>query len=111
MNNLFIPSIRLTLDDNGHVTLIEWQYWKKVDNVWQEVTDTELRAVVEGAVIQLRSSRYGEDIVLHEIDVANYSSGSEVPPSQDFATTFVYFSYISRAGISYGFEFGDEIIF
>ncbi len=113
LNNLFIPSIRLTLDDNGHVTFIEWQYWKKVDNVWQEVTDSELTAVVDSGVIQLRSGveEGWDDLILHDIDVSHYSSGSGVPPSQGFATTFVYFNYTSRANITYGFEFGEEIIF
>lgn len=101
LNNVYMPVVKLTMDTNGKVTTIEWQWWKKQNNNWIQPTDNELLAELEDAGFSIGdsnwSNRVGGNINLTV-------TGSVTPPPQNFTLGSLRISTGDKTGFHYGFE-------
>ncbi len=104
-NVYYIPAVRLTRDGNGMVTLIEWEWWKKTDGTWEEVTTEELETVLGSLVdYQFVSGTQPGDV---HGRIPLTSSGSKVPETQSFTPTLFSIVYGDKAEYNYGFKWSD----
>jgi len=100
--DVYIPSLKLTKDGNNHVSLIEWQWWKRQssDGSWIMPADAELGMVLGGNGFALCSFNF--ECVNGAIGFT--STGSVVPPAQTFALFDVGILYWEKSGFHYGFD-------
>jgi hypothetical protein len=97
-----VPITKLTLDGNGKVTLIEWQWWKKSNNTWTQPTNAELAAVLDFAMFELEQASVNGTV---SGGIGLTASGSVVPASQSFTPNKLGITYTDKAG--YAYQFGD----
>lgn len=102
LNNIYMPVTKLTVDGNGKVTLIEWQWWKKSNGTWTQPTDAELAAVLDFAMFELEQASVNGTV---SGDIGLTASGSVVPASQSFNPNKLGVTYTDKAG--YAYQFGD----
>lgn len=104
MYDVYVPSLKLTMDNSNHVSLIEWQWWKRQssDGVWVQPTDAELAMVLDGNGYHLCSFNMGTECVNGTIGFT--TTGSVVPPAQSFALFDVMVMYWEKSGYHYGFD-------
>lgn len=100
LNDLMFPVAKLTLDNDGKVTRIDWKWLKKTTGVWSQATDAEVQMVVD---IMLFGFRDGSSQTLPDFAPAAITAvGSIVPPAQGFTPTRFYISWTDKAGYAYG---------
>jgi hypothetical protein len=102
LNNIYVPITKLTLDGNGKVTLLEWQWWQKSNNVWTQPSDDELATVLNFAHFEISAAGTDDEV---EGYIALTSSGSVAPSSQSFTPAKFGITYEDKAG--YLYQFGD----
>ncbi len=107
LSNVYIPEVRLTRDGDGMVTLIEWQWWKKSDGAWEELTDEEMEAVFEGINYGLYNNSSGWE----EEPGGNLPltpSGSVVPVTTSFIPNGLEMGYLTKANGRCGYRYADS---
>lgn len=103
LNNVYVPVVKLTMDTNGKVTTIEWQWWKKQNNSWMQPSNSELLTTLEDAGFEIGTTNWAlGDRVRGDINLT--TTGSVAPPSQNFTPGALRISYRDKAGYHYGFE-------
>jgi hypothetical protein len=102
LKNVYVPLVRVTTDGGGHVTLIEWQWWKWLNGTdWVQPTSTELAAVMDSSDnVNFNLMSRGCEIVAR----APYTStGSIVPPSDTCVPVIMEVSFFDKAGDGFRF--------
>ena len=102
LNNIYVPVTKLTLDSNGKVTLLEWQWWKKLNNNWTQPSNDELAAVLDFASFEIMAASTDDTV---EGSIGLTSTGSVAPLSQSFTPAKLGITYGDKAG--YAYQFGD----
>lgn len=102
LNNIYAPVIKLTVDSSGKVSLIEWQWWKKITANWVAATNMDLNNNMQAANFSIGQFNWAGDRVGG--DIALTSTGQVVPPSQNFTPGSLRVSFRDKAGYGYGFE-------
>jgi len=102
LNNIYVPITKLTLDGNGKVTLLEWQWWKKLNNNWTQPSNDELAAVLDFASFEIMAASTNDKV---EGTIGLTSTGSVTPLSQSFTPNKFGITYGDKAG--YAYQFGD----
>jgi hypothetical protein len=102
LNNIYVPITKLTLDGSGKVTLLEWQWWKKLNNTWTQPSNDELATVLDFANFEIMTTGTNDEV---EGSIGLTSSGSVTPLSQSFTPNRFGITYGDKAG--YAYQFGD----
>lgn len=102
LNNIYVPITKLTLDGNGKVTLLEWQWWKKLNNTWTQPSNDELATVLDFAQFEISAAGTNDNV---EGSIGLTSTGSVIPDSQSFTPAKLGITYVDKAG--YAYQFGD----
>jgi hypothetical protein len=102
LNNIYVPITKLTLDSNGKVTLLEWQWWKKLNNTWTQPSNDELATVLDFASFEIEAASSNDKV---EGSIGLTSSGSVTPLAQSFTPAKLGITYGDKAG--YAYQFGD----
>lgn len=104
-NNVYVPQIKLTTNGDGKVTLIEWKWWKRLnDGKWVEPNSNELAAVMD-RYDDLNMGLSGNDcnennLIVH---VPYTSTGSVAYLDYTCSPTIFSVTYVNKAGDDYRF--------
>jgi hypothetical protein len=102
LNNIYVPITKLTLDGSGKVTLLEWQWWKKMNDTWTQPSDEELATVLDFAHFEISAAGTDDEV---EGSIGLTSTGSVTPDPQSFTPAKLGITYVDKAG--YAYQFGD----
>ncbi len=103
---VLVPSVRLTRDTNGSVTMIDWTWWKSdAAGVRSPALDSEIAAA--RAIILEIGSINSAATVSADVSAIRTASGSVVPPVQMFTPARFSFFYFDNAWYGYVFHWQE----
>jgi hypothetical protein len=106
LSNIYIPSVKITMDGSGKVTRLDWQWWIKTSSGWINPTNDQLAANIEGAGFEIGQTSWSGDPATSRVrgEIALITTGNVLPSAQAFNPAVLRIFYSDKSGYHYGFE-------
>jgi len=99
LNEVYVPTVKLTFDGAGKVTQLEWQIYKKSGGIWSQASQSEMDMIM----FCLEFSLLKNGSVKISKLLPKTPAGSTAVPQQNFVPEGLCFYTSTFAGYSYWF--------